>query len=110
MTPVEVPPHVDPASEARLIEARRRYEQAKRVAVVLLCLTLVALAGGMLAILLEVRRTSSTIADCLTPGGECYERSQRASQVRDTTAQNVVELCRRLKIDCQHPPTKGTTP
>ena len=104
-----VPVHVDPSTEARLITARRKYESAKRAAVILLCMTLVALAGGLLAILLEVRRTSATIADCLTPGGECYEAAQRDDRVRDVNAANVVELCRRLKVDCQTPPPpKGT--
>lgn len=110
MTDHTIPEAATPDATARLIAARRKYEAARRVLVALFLVGTIAVVGVGLAILVSVRSTAEQIADCLQPGGACYQRSQYGEQVRQTNALNLTKLCRQLKVDCEPippAPTKG---
>ena len=103
-----IPRDTSPEAIARLIAARRKYETARRVLVVLFLIGTLAVVGVGLAILVKVKDTSDQIADCLSPAGACYQRSLYGEQVRQTNAVNLARLCAQLKVTCEpipQPPT-----
>jgi hypothetical protein len=97
-------------SEARLIAARRRYELARLIARVLGVLFGLAVVVTMIAILLIIRNTQNQIADCLTPGGDCYARGLYGEQVRQITADNIAKVCAQLKVQCDELPEPPPQP
>lgn len=87
--------------EDRLVVAQRRYELARAITRALVLIVALGSAGLAIAILISVRNTQEAIADCLQPGGACYQQSVYGARVRQTNAVNLTKLCAVLKVDCE---------
>ena len=60
-------------------KAKRRWETARRLLTVLTTLAMVSAVGLLIYLAGSANAGAEAIQDCTTPGGECYERSQRQS-------------------------------
>lgn len=67
--------------EPRVRKARARYEMVRRALQVITSLAAIVAVGLMIYLAGSANAGAEAIQDCTTPGGECYERSQRQSAV-----------------------------
>lgn len=90
------PTELDP----RLIRARRKYHAAALTLVACGVIATLAFSAIMLFLTVKTADTSDAVADCLTPGGGCYERAQLRTEIVTVNAHNIRALCKALEADC----------
>lgn len=67
------------AADPKASKAKRRWEVARRVLHVLTSLAAVVAVGLLIYLAGSANAGAEAIQDCTTPGGKCYERSQKQS-------------------------------
>lgn len=67
--------------EPRVQKARARYELAHRLFRGVSAVVLATILGLLIYLTASANAGAEAIQDCTTPGGECYERSQRQTGV-----------------------------